>query len=45
MLPPVIVDAGLTLNKRYFFQNMVPILLLSVLGTLISTFVIVQWTR
>jgi len=40
MLPPVIVDAGLTLNKRYFFQNMVPILLLSVLGTLISTFVI-----
>ena len=36
LLPPIIYEAGFSMRKRGFFANFVPILLLSVLGTLIS---------
>jgi len=40
MLPPIMFDAGLTLNKEYFFKNLLPILLLAVIGTAISTVIV-----
>ena len=38
LLPPIIFEAGFSMSKRGFFDNLVPILLYAVAGTLISTF-------
>eukprot|EP00944_MAST-04C_sp_MAST-4C-sp1_P002505 g2505.t1 len=40
LLPPIIFEAGYTLNKKGFFSNFTTILMFAVVGTLISTFVI-----
>jgi len=40
LLPPIIFEAGYTLRRKQFFQNIVAISLYAVVGTLISTFVI-----
>ena len=38
LLPPIIFEAGFSMRKRGFFDNLVPILLYAVAGTLIATF-------
>lgn len=38
LIPPIIFEAGFSMRKRGFFDNLVPILLFALLGTLISTF-------
>eukprot|EP01114_Cavostelium_apophysatum_P016731 TRINITY_DN4816_c0_g1_i2.p1 TRINITY_DN4816_c0_g1~~TRINITY_DN4816_c0_g1_i2.p1 ORF type:complete len:435 (+),score=79.12 TRINITY_DN4816_c0_g1_i2:167-1471(+) len=40
LLPPIIFEAGYNMNKKNFFLNMTSILLFSVLGTLLSAFVV-----
>ena len=40
LLPPIIFDAGYTCRRKHFFQNFLPIILYSVLGTFASTFII-----
>ena len=37
LLPPIIFEAGFSMRKRGFFDNLVPILLYAVVGTLIAT--------
>ena len=38
LLPPIIFEAGFSMRKRGFFDNLTPILLYAVAGTLIATF-------
>ncbi len=40
LLPPMIFHAGYTLRRKHFFRNVGTILMFSVLGTLVSTFVV-----
>ena len=40
LLPPIIFEAGYTLNKKGFFSNFTTIALYAVVGTLISTLVV-----
>ena len=40
LLPPIIFEAGYTLNKKGFFSNFTTIMMFAVVGTLISTFII-----
>lgn len=40
LLPPIVLDAGLGLEKGRFFSNVASILLFAVLGTLVSTIVV-----
>ena len=42
LLPPIIFEAGFSLERRHFFNNIGTIILFAVLGTLASTFVIGQ---
>lgn len=37
LLPPIIFEAGFSMRKRGFFDNLVPILLYAVVGTMIAT--------
>lgn len=37
LLPPIIFEAGFSMRKRGFFDNLVPILLYAVVGTLVAT--------
>ncbi|GMF43682.1 unnamed protein product [Phytophthora fragariaefolia] len=37
MLPPIIFNSGYTMKRRYFFENITPILVFSILGTLIMS--------
>ncbi|ETL94555.1 sodium/hydrogen exchanger 3 [Phytophthora nicotianae P10297] len=39
MLPPIIFNSGYTMKRRYFFENITPILVYSILGTLIMSVV------
>lgn len=39
-LPPIIFNSGYHINRSMFFANFIPIILLAVLGTAISTFVV-----
>mmetsp|Transcript_2042 Transcript_2042/g.7320 ORF Transcript_2042/g.7320 Transcript_2042/m.7320 type:complete len:664 (+) Transcript_2042:301-2292(+) len=39
LLPPIILNAGYRLNTRRFFRNFVPIFLLGVVGTILSTII------
>mmetsp|Transcript_28839 Transcript_28839/g.35434 ORF Transcript_28839/g.35434 Transcript_28839/m.35434 type:complete len:538 (-) Transcript_28839:1587-3200(-) len=40
LLPPIIFEAGYTMKKKRFFENVFSILCYAILGTFISTFVI-----
>eukprot|EP00943_MAST-04B_sp_MAST-4B-sp1_P000905 g905.t1 len=40
LLPPIIFEAGYTLNKKGFFSNFTTIMMFAVVGTLISTFIV-----
>ena len=42
LLPPIIFEAGFSIEKRYFFNNLATILLFAVAGTIFTTFVIGQ---
>ena len=42
LLPPIIFEAGFSLSRRHFFDNLATILLFAVAGTIITTFVIGQ---
>ncbi|RQX71584.1 sodium/hydrogen exchanger 3 protein, partial [Toxoplasma gondii CAST] len=44
LLPPIVLEAGFCLNKAAFLYNLGAILLLSILGTLLSTVVVAQIT-
>ncbi|RLN65560.1 hypothetical protein BBP00_00002771 [Phytophthora kernoviae] len=39
LLPPIILEAGFNMKKRGFFSNFNAIILLSIVGTLIATFI------
>ncbi|RLN64270.1 hypothetical protein BBJ29_004492 [Phytophthora kernoviae] len=39
MLPPIIFNSGYTMKRRYFFENITPILVFSIFGTLIMSVV------
>lgn len=39
LLPPIILEAGFNMKKRGFFSNFTAIMLLSIVGTLIATFI------
>ncbi|CAH0493952.1 unnamed protein product [Peronospora farinosa] len=39
LLPPIILEAGFNMKKRGFFSNFNAIMLLSIVGTLIATFI------
>jgi len=39
LLPPIMFDAGFTLNKANFFANIVPITAFAVFGTIIASIV------
>ncbi|KAH7474644.1 hypothetical protein KRP22_003676 [Phytophthora ramorum] len=39
MLPPIIFNSGYTMKRRYFFENITPILVYSIFGTLIMSVV------
>lgn len=39
LLPPIMYDAGFTLNKANFFANIVPITLYAVFGTIIASII------
>jgi len=40
LLPPIIFEAGFSLKRKQFFQNMSTILLFAVMGTIVSTLVV-----
>ena len=42
LLPPIIFEAGFSIEKRFFFNNLATILLFAVVGTLLTTFVVGQ---
>ena len=42
LLPPIIFEAGFSLSRQYFFNNLLTILIFAVLGTLMTTFVVGQ---
>lgn len=39
LLPPILFNSGYTMKRRYFFENIVPILTYSILGTMIMSIV------
>uniref|UniRef100_A0AAV1VFX6 Sodium/hydrogen exchanger n=1 Tax=Peronospora matthiolae TaxID=2874970 RepID=A0AAV1VFX6_9STRA len=39
LLPPIILEAGFNMKKRGFFSNVNAIMLLSIVGTLVATFI------
>lgn len=46
LLPPIIFEAGLSLERKYFMKNLVAILAYAVVGTLLSTWITsngLQW--
>jgi len=40
LLPPIVFEAGFSLKRKHFFQNMCSILMFAVLGTMVSALVI-----
>jgi len=42
LLPPIIFEAGFSLSRQHFFNNLATILLFAVVGTLLTTFVVGQ---
>ncbi|KAL7692986.1 putative cation/H+ exchanger, na+/H+ exchanger, isoform 8, cation/H+ exchanger, CPA1 family [Plasmopara halstedii] len=39
LLPPIIFNSGYTMKRRYFFENITPILVFSIVGTLVMSVV------
>ncbi|GLD99371.1 hypothetical protein PINS_up008090 [Pythium insidiosum] len=39
LLPPIIFNSGYTMKRRYFFENIVPILTYSIVGTMVMSIV------
>ena len=42
LLPPIIFEAGFSLSRKFFFNNLATILLFAVVGTLLTTFIVGQ---